>query len=217
MRLLGVTQALDVVEDGRRDALHEELVHICCAPCAVYPFHKLRHDFEEAMGFWYNPNIHPFLEYQRRLKAVKVLTKNEEMRVIYKDDYDIKKFLRQVVYRELQRCLFCYYDHLEKTAIFAHQGGFDYFGSTLFLSPHQDQELLKTIIETISNKYGIKPYLKEIEGGRQKGAEFSRKMKLYRQEYCGCIYGEEEKYKIKHQEKKNRQKNYYCFCRQNNH
>jgi len=106
------------------------LVHICCAPCAVYPFYKLKHDFEEVMG--------------------------------------------------------------------------DYFSSTLFLSPHQDQELLKTVIETISKKYRIKPYLERIEGGWQKGIELSKKMKLYRQEYCGCIYSEEERYRKKYQEKKNR-------------
>ncbi len=180
------------------------LVHICCAPCAVYPFYKLKHDFEEVMGFWYNPNIHPFLEYQRRLEAVKVWAEKEEVRVIYKDEYDIKKFLRQVVYRESQRCLFCYYERLEKTAIFARRGEFDYFSSTLFLSPHQDQELLKTVIETISKKYRIKPYLERIEGGWQKGIELSKKMKLYRQEYCGCIYSEEERYRKKYQEKKNR-------------
>ncbi len=180
------------------------LVHICCAPCAVYPFYKLKHDFEEVMGFWYNPNIHPFLEYQRRLEAVKVWAEKEEMRVIYQDEYDIKKFLRQVVYREPQRCLFCYYERLEKTAIFARRGEFDYFSSTLFLSPHQDQELLKTVIEAISKEYGVKPYLERIEGGWRKGIELSKKMKLYRQEYCGCIYSEEERYRKKYQEKRNR-------------
>lgn len=180
------------------------LVHICCAPCAVYPFYKLKHNFEEVMGFWYNPNIHPFLEYQRRLEAVKDWAEKEEVRVIYKDEYDIKKFIRQIVYRESQRCLFCYYERLEKTAIFARRGEFDYFSSTLFLSPHQNQELLKTVMETISKKYRIKPYLKRIEGGWQKGIELSKKMKLYRQEYCGCIYSEEERYRKKYQGKKNR-------------
>ena len=174
------------------------LVHICCAPCAVYPFHRLKRDFEEVMGFWYNPNIQPFLEYQRRLEAVKVFAEKGEVRVIYKDEYDIKKFLRQIVYRESQRCLFCYHERLEKTAIFARRGEFDYFSSTLLLSPHQDQELLKTVMETISKKHRIKPYLERIEGGWQKGIELSKKMKLYRQEYCGCVYSEEERYKKVH-------------------
>ncbi len=180
------------------------LVHICCAPCAVYPFYDLKHHFEEVMGFWYNPNIHPFLEYQRRLEGVKVLAKKKEVRVIYRDEYDIKKFLRQVVYRESQRCLFCYYERLEKTAIFARRGEFDYFSSTLVLSPHQDQNLLKTVMEAISDKYQIKPYLERIERGWQKSREFSKEMKLYRQEYCGCVYSEEERYREKYGEKKNR-------------
>lgn len=180
------------------------LIHICCAPCAVYSFGNLKEELEEVMGFWYNPNIHPFSEYQKRLEAVKIWAKKEEAKVIYKDEYDIKTFLRQVVYRESQRCLFCYHQRLEKTAVFARRGEFDYFSSTLILSPHQDQELLKTVIETISTKYGIKSYLRRIEGGRQKSRQLSKKMKLYHQQYCGCIYSEEERYKKKYQEKKNK-------------
>lgn len=180
------------------------LIHICCAPCAVYSFGNLKEELEEVMGFWYNPNIHPFSEYQKRLEAVKIWAKKEEAKVIYKDEYDIKTFLRQVVYRESQRCLFCYHQRLEKTAIFARRGEFDYFSSTLILSPHQDQELLDRVIETISTQYGIKSYLRSIEGGRQKSRQLSKKMKLYHQQYCGCIYSEEERYKKKYQEKKNK-------------
>ena len=84
------------------------LLHICCAPCAVYSFRILREEFEQVMGFWYNPNIHPFLEYQKRLEAVKIWAGKEGVKVIYKDEYNIKKFLRQIVYRESQRCFFCY-------------------------------------------------------------------------------------------------------------
>jgi len=124
------------------------LLHICCAPCAVYPFLKLKEEFEEVMGFWYNPNIHPLLEYRRRLEAVKIWAEREKVKVIYKDEYDLKGFLRRVVYRESQRCFFCYQMRLEKTAIF----------------------------------------------GWKKSMELSRKMKLYHQQYCGCIYSEEERY-----------------------
>ena len=179
------------------------LVHICCAPCAVYPFRELKRDFEQVMGFWYNPNIHPFLEYQKRLEAVKIMAKKERVRIIYREEYGLEGFLRRVVYRESQRCLLCYYERLEKTAIFARRGEFDYFSSTLSLSPHQNQELLNAVIETISKKYGIKPYSENIQGRWQKGRELSQKMKLYRQEYCGCIYSEEERYrKIHHSAKR---------------
>ena len=179
------------------------LLHICCAPCAVYPFRKLRGEFEKVMGFWYNPNIHPFLEYQKRLEAVRILADKERIKIIYKNEYDIEKFLRRLIYRESQRCFFCYYERLEKTAIFAHRGKFDYFSSTLILSPHQDQDLLEATIDEIGKRYGIKPYLKRIEQGWQKSMRLSRKMKLYHQHYCGCIYSEEERYKKSFREEQN--------------
>jgi len=154
------------------------LLHICCAPCAVYPFLKLKEEFEEVMGFWYNPNIHPLLEYRRRLEAVKIWAEREKVKVIYKDEYDLKGFLRRVVYRESQRCFFCYQMRLEKTAIFARRGKFNYFGSTLLFSPHQKKNLLREIAETLGKEYGVRPYLKPMEGGWK----------------CGCIYSEEERY-----------------------
>lgn len=170
------------------------LLHLCCAPCAVYPFLKLREEFEELMGFWYNPNIHPFLEYQKRLEAVKLWAKKEKVRIIYKDEYDLKGFLRMVVYRESKRCFLCYELRLRQTAIFARKGKFDYFGSTLMISPHQDQKLLRELMEALAKEYGVKPYLREIEEGWRKGRELSKKMGLYHQKYCGCIYSEAERY-----------------------
>jgi len=177
------------------------LFHICCAPCAVYPFLKLKEEFDEVMGFWYNPNIHPFLEYQRRLKAVRTWAEKQKTRIIYQDEYDLKGFLRRVVYRESERCFFCYQMRLEKTAIFARRGKFDYFGSTLLFSPHQKRDLFKEIAEAVGREYGVTPYLKSMEGGWRKSMELSRKMKLYHQEYCGCIYSEEERYRKSDREK----------------
>jgi hypothetical protein len=146
------------------------------------------------MGFWYNPNIHPFLEYQKRLEAVKLWAKKEDVRVIYKDEYDLEGFLRTMVYREPKRCFLCYELRLKQAAIFARRGKFDYFGSTLMVSPHQDQKLLRELLEALSKEYGVKPYLRKIEEGWQKSRELSKKMGLYHQKYCGCIYSEAEKY-----------------------
>ncbi len=146
------------------------------------------------MGFWYNPNIHPFLEYQKRLEAVKLWAKKEKVRIIYKDEYDLKGFLRRVVYRESKRCYLCYHLRLRQTAIFARKGKFDYFGSTLIISPHQDQKLLRELMETLSKEYGVKPYLRKIEEEWRKSRELSKKMGLYHQKYCGCIYSEAERY-----------------------
>ncbi len=173
------------------------LLHLCCAPCAVYLFPKLRGEFQEVMGFWYNPNIHPFLEYQKRLETVKLWAEEEDARIIYLDEYDLKGWLRRVVYRESKRCFLCYELRLRQTAIFARRGKFDYFGSTLMISPHQDQKLLRELMEALGKEYGVKPYLKKIEEGWRKSRELSKKMGLYHQKYCGCIYSEAERYRKK--------------------
>ena len=168
---------------------------ICCAPCALFCFSRLKEEFDEIMGLWYNPNIHPYVEYQKRLESVKRWAEKIGARVIYEDRYEMREFLREVVYRESQRCRICYYLRLRKAAIFAKKGKFDYFTSTLVVSPHQNQELIKNIAVAIGQEYGIKPYLRSFKEGWKESRELSKKMGLYHQTYCGCIYSEEERYK----------------------
>jgi len=179
----------------RKETTMKILVHICCAPCAVYPFRKLQEEFETVIGLWYNPNIHPFREYQRRLEAVRRWSEMEGVRVIYQDNYDLKGFLRKVVFRESERCFFCYRMRLEKAAIFARRGKFDYFASTLALSPHQNQRIFQDVARSIGKEYGIKPYLNPLKGAWRKSMELSREMGLYHQQYCGCIFSEEERFR----------------------
>lgn len=171
------------------------LVHICCAPCAIHTFSELRKNFKEVFAFWYNPNIHPFLEYQRRLEAVRIWVEREKVRILYKDDYELKGFLRQIVYREEERCRLCYHMRLKTTATVARKGKFHYFTSTLLLSPHQDRQLLEEIMTEVGKEYSVRPYLEEVRGGWRKGMNLARKMGLYHQQYCGCIYSEEERYR----------------------
>lgn len=171
------------------------LLHICCAPCVIHTFSELRKDFKEVFAFWYNPNIHPFLEYQRRLGAVRIWVEREKVRILYKDDYGLKGFLRQVVYREEERCRVCYHMRLKMTAMVARKGNFHYFSSTLLLSPHQDKQLLEEIMREVGKEHSVRPYLEEVQGGWRKGMDLAREMGLYRQQYCGCIYSEGERYR----------------------
>ncbi len=173
------------------------LVHICCAPCALHCFPRIKEEFEEVFGFWYNPNIHPFIEYKKRLDSVKNWAEKTGIRVIYQEKYELKDFLREVVYRESKRCSICYYLRFKKTAIFARRGKFDYFGSTLLSSPHQNYDLMRAIAEEVAREYSIKPYLKPYREGWKESRELSKKMGLYHQQYCGCIYSEEERFKGK--------------------
>ena len=170
------------------------LIHICCANCLIYPLKSLREEGWDVMGFFYNPNIHPYQEYQRRLEAMREYEKEAAIQVIYRDEYDLEEFLRGVVFREDERCRFCYHLRLEATAKVAKHGRFDAFTSTLLHSKHQNHELIKAIGEAVGKEQGVRFLYKDFRDGWKQGIEESKALKLYRQSYCGCIYSEKERY-----------------------
>lgn len=171
------------------------LVHICCAPCALFCVPHLKGRFDEVLGLWYNPNIHPSTEYQKRLESVKKWAKETGANVIYEDTYELENFLRQLVYRESSRCRICYYLRLTKAALFARRGKFDYFTSTLLISPHQNQNLIIEVAKAVGEEYKVKPYLTSFREGWRESREYSKRMGLYHQNYCGCIYSEKDRYR----------------------
>ncbi len=170
------------------------LLHICCGPCATFPTRRLLDEEHEITGFFYNPNLHPYTEFIKRLEAVKKFAEQTGLKVIYHDEYDLRGFLRQVVYREDERCRFCYYMRLSRTAAVAKKGSFDAFTSTLLVSPHQKHELIKSVAEQVSREVGVPLYYEDFRQGYQEGCELSREYDLYRQSYCGCIFSEYERY-----------------------
>ena len=170
------------------------LLHICCAPCLVYPLKKLSEESIEVWGFFYNPNIHPFQEYKKRLKAVKEYTEFIGLQMIYRDEYNLSRFLQNVVFREEKRCLYCYHSRLEAAAQVARRGNFDYFSSTLLYSTRQDHLMIKEIGEGEAKKYGVAFYYQDFREGWKKGIAVSKELEIYRQQYCGCIYSEEERF-----------------------
>ena len=170
------------------------LIHICCANCLIYPLRTLRKEGWDVMGFFYNPNIHPYQEYQRRLAAVQAYEKEAAIQVIYRDEYDLEQFLRGVAFREDERCRFCYHFRLQATAQVAKRGKFAAFTSTLLHSKHQDHELIKAIGEQVGKEQGVKFLYQDFRDGWKEGIEESKALGLYRQGYCGCIYSEKERY-----------------------
>jgi predicted adenine nucleotide alpha hydrolase (AANH) superfamily ATPase len=170
------------------------LIHICCANCLIYPLKTLRQEGWDCMGFFYNPNIHPYQEYQRRLAAVQAYEQEAAIQVIYRDDYDLEQFLRGVAFRENERCRFCYHLRLQATAQVAKRGKFAAFTSTLLHSKHQDHELIKSIGEQVGKEQGVKFLYQDFREGWKQGIEESKALGLYRQSYCGCIYSEKERY-----------------------
>ncbi len=172
------------------------LLHICCAPCAIYPVKVLRERGIEVFGFWYNPNIHPFEEYKRRLEALRDYAQRINLRMIWRDRYELEEFLRNVVFRETFgiRCQFCYFKRLEATAQIAKHGKFDAFTTTLLYSKFQNHELICKIAESLAKKYNTKFYYEDFREGWKEGIEISKSLNMYRQSYCGCIYSEKERF-----------------------
>jgi len=145
-------------------------------------------------GFFFNPNIHPYQEYRRRLETVQQLAENVGLEVIYRDEYDVVNFLRAVVFRETHRCHYCYHLRLEATAKLAKKSHMQGFSSTLLYSKRQDHELVRQLGDEIGKNHGIPFIYKDLREGWNKGIQKSKELNLYRQQYCGCIYSEQERY-----------------------
>ena len=170
------------------------LLHICCAPCATVPVEELRKEGPEVHGYFFNPNIQPYQEYIRRFEAVKILSEAIDLKVIYDDNYDFRGFLREIVYREDQRCRICYYNRFRQTATVAKHGKYDFFTSTLLISPHQDHDLIRTVGDDVAGEMGVKLLYRDYRKEFKRSYELSKQYGLYRQQYCGCIYSEHERY-----------------------
>jgi len=170
------------------------LLHICCAPCAIYPVQQLRLSNMQVTGFFFNHNIHPYLEYRKRLETVRDYAAMIELEVIYREQYRLEEFLQAVAGSPAERCRYCYASRLEVAAAEAASLGFEAFTSTLLYSRHQKHDEIAELGKSLANKYGVNFYYADFRTGWQKGIEISKKLGLYRQQYCGCIYSEKERY-----------------------
>jgi len=170
------------------------LLHICCAPCAIYPLKDLSAKGAQVKGFFYRHNIHPYRECLKREEALRSYAAEQNLNVIYQDGYDLEGFIRQAAFRESERCRYCYHDRLLSTARLAKEGRFDRFSSTLLYSRYQRHDLIRSLGESIAETVGIPFYYADFRLGWQEGVETSRRLGMYRQSYCGCIYSEKERY-----------------------
>jgi epoxyqueuosine reductase len=170
------------------------LLHICCAPCSIYPLRILRAEELEVMGFFYKHNIHPYTECLKRQETLQRYAEMSNLRVIWQEGYEPENFIRNVVFRESDRCAYCYYDRLKSAALIGKRGKFDYFSSTLLYSKFQKHDMIRDIGESVGKKVGIPFLYKDFRSGWKEGIEESKRLELYRQQYCGCIYSEKERY-----------------------
>ncbi len=172
----------------------EMLMHICCAPCSTVTNRFFRDLGYGVSGYFYNPNIHPYREFRKRLETLKEYCKEEEIPLMVEDRYLLDLFLRETVFNEEDRCRYCYRMRLLETARKAEEEGLPYISSTLLISPYQDHELLKNIGTQSAEKYGRIFVYQDLRHMFNESVNLSREKGLYRQPYCGCIYSERERY-----------------------
>ena len=170
------------------------LLHICCAPCAIFPVRLLREKDMEVMGYFYTHNIHPYSECLKRKETLKGYADCIDLSVIYEKGYDLEGFLRNVTFRETDRCKYCYHARLTATGLMAKHGKFDAFTTTLLYSKFQTHEHIKILGQSIGKSVGVPFYYDDFRIGWKEGVNESKVLNLYRQQYCGCIYSEKERY-----------------------
>lgn len=168
------------------------LIHTCCAPCLTYTAERLKKE-EDITAFWFNPNIHPFKEYEKRLMALKKYEEKTRIDVIYRDEYLLEEFVEGAL-RANPRCKFCYQWRLRETAKEAKKRGFDSFTTTLTISPYQDHEMIKKIGGEVGKDNDVKFLYIDLRDGFYKSHEMAEELGLYKQGYCGCIFSEKDRY-----------------------
>lgn len=174
------------------------LLHMCCAPCSVYVINKIREEKIKVEGFFYNPNIHPYDEYIRRMETVKEYSKKENLKVHYFDEY-LENDWKEYKGEQASRCEMCYYKRLDKAAKFAKENGFDAFTTSLLVSPYQKHNYIKSLGYDLAKQYGLYFYYKDFRTGYREGQFEAKELNLYRQKYCGCIISYNESDYIKKQ------------------
>ncbi|MBQ8981681.1 MAG: epoxyqueuosine reductase QueH [Eubacterium sp.] len=180
-----------------QNAVPRLLLHSCCAPCSSYTLEYLSQYFAITV-FYFNPNISPQSEFEKRFAEQKRLVESLPAKnkiELVKGEYDYNVFLEiakglEDVREGGERCFKCYRMRLEQTAALAKEQGFDYFCTTLSISPLKNSQKINEIGFDIAEKYGVKwlPSDFKKREGYKRSIELSREYDLYRQNFCGCVY-----------------------------
>ena len=170
------------------------LLHICCAPCSIECIASLREEGISPVGFWDNPNIHPFTEHRSRKNALIEYAAQANFPIVQHGAYGLRPFLQETAASITNRCNVCYDMRMQATARYASENGFSHFSTTLFISPYQDHRLLRTAAERAACDAGITLLYRDFRPAFRSGQTKARALGLYMQKYCGCIFSEEERY-----------------------
>ena len=169
------------------------LLHCCCSVCSIETIKAFEKNSEITL-FWFNPNIHPYTEYKNRLNSLEKYKDFLNLKLIVEDFYGLRFFIKGLNNNFKDRCFFCYYIRLKKTAEVAKKNGFSYFSTTLTFSPFQNHELIKKAAEEVFKEFNVLFLYKDLTGVFKKGINTAKKTGHYMQKYCGCIFSEEERY-----------------------
>jgi hypothetical protein len=199
------------------------LLHVCCSNCSLYPIKILRSGKHDFTGFWYNPNIHPYEEYQLRLASLKKLSDLWHVYIQYLEKYEPEEYFRALGITDTaflshislnssngssgssdfnitpppDRCSSCYQLRLEKTAEKAREDGYDAFTTTLLISPFQNFEQIMKTGNQLAEKYDIIFHMEDFRPFFRNAMNLAKELGLYKQKYCGCIFSREERFKKK--------------------
>ncbi len=180
------------------------LMHMCCAPCANQPIRALREEGELVTGFWFNPNIHPYTEYQARKATLENYAREIGMKLIIGGTYDLRPFVTAVAGNIDARCGYCYLVRMEETAKYAAANGFDRFTTSLLISPYQNHGMIAQVGQSMGEKYGVEFLYRDFRPLFKSGQEYAKEHGMYMQKYCGCIFSEEDRYMAAKRNRKQR-------------
>ena len=168
------------------------LMHICCSNCSLYPFKNLLSQGIDVKGLWFNPNIYPRYEYERRLASLQDLQRLWHVDVEYVDNYGSDTFMRTLENSSDNRCIRCYTVRLEETARTAKKMQLSGFTTSLLVSPYQKFDSIISVGREMEKRYSIPFHVEDYRVGYRAHIPLTRELGLYRQKYCGCVFSEQE-------------------------
>ena len=170
------------------------LLHTCCGPCATSVVAALREEGREVVGYYYNPNIHPAAEHERRGQSLAAVGEAMDVPLIWSAPQDdLAAYLQAVAFREGSRCQVCFNLRLREAARLAAKENFPAFTTSLLISPYQDQEMLRRAAAAAASEFGVEFVYRDYRPLYPDSRSRARALGLYLQKYCGCIFSETER------------------------